>query len=370
MHLWRRPALWAGIVAGTFALTLGGQPFTSLPSDGGDDVFIVAFIASEPLEAALLQAGVEAGESLRIISAAEPLEPVVPPPQGPAEPAAQGAERALAPAAVSEELLDAVGGPTEEEDERALEASLKRPQILTHIVQRGETISRIAAKYGIDEATILASNDLPNAHTITVGQKLNILTIRGAIHTVKQGESLWEIARMYETDINEIIAANQLENPNRIRPQQQLVIPGAQAARIGSALRSERLVSADGRLLKAFSWPVSGRISSRFGPRWGRMHQGIDIAVNTGTPVRASAQGRVTFAGWNGGYGYLVIVDHGNNVETRYAHLSRIAVKVGQYVSRGTVIGYSGNTGNSTGPHLHFEIRYKGQAVNPLNYLQ
>src|SRR5690606_2937439 len=216
----------------------------------------------------------------------------------------------------------------------------------------------------------LAANDLPNANMITVGQKLNILTIPGALHTVKQGESLWEIARTYQADMNEIIAVNELENPDRIRPRQELVIPGANAARIGSAIRSERLISDDGRLMRAFSWPVSGRISSRYGPRWGRMHYGIDIAVNTGTPVKAAARGRVSFAGWNGGYGYLVIIDHGNNVETRYAHLSRIAVQVGQYVSRGSVIAYSGNTGNSTGPHLHFEIRYKGQAVNPLNYLQ
>jgi len=211
---------------------------------------------------------------------------------------------------------------------------------------------------------------LPNANMITVGQKTQHPDDPGALHTVKQGESLWEIARTYQTDMNEIIAVNELENPDRIRPRQELVIPGANAARIGSAIRSERLVSDDGRLMRAFSWPVSGRISSRYGPRWGRMHYGIDIAVNTGTPVKAAARGRVSFAGWNGGYGYLVIIDHGNNVETRYAHLSRIAVQVGQYVSRGSVIAYSGNTGNSTGPHLHFEIRYKGQAVNPLNYLQ
>lgn len=355
MRWLRRPALWAGIIAGVFALTIGGQPFSSEPSDGGDDLVVVASIAAEPLEAALLQAeiGLEpggAGESPAVVARGD-------------------GDTGLAGDGEDSGATDAVGGPTGGE-EAALEAAVQRPQIITHVVQSGETISRIAAMYGIDEATILASNDLPNANRIVVGQKLAILTIPGAIHKVRQGESLWEIARTYQTDMNEIIAVNQLENPNRIRPQQELVIPGETAAKIGSAIRSEQLVSADGRLLKAFSWPVTGRISSRYGPRWGRMHYGIDIAVNTGTPVRASARGRVSFAGWNGGYGYLVIIDHGNNVETRYAHLSRILVKVGQYVSRGDVIAHSGNTGNSTGPHLHFEIRYKGQAVNPLNYLQ
>jgi len=187
---------------------------------------------------------------------------------------------------------------------------------------------------------------------------------------VKQGESLWEIARLYRTDLDAIVEANAIANPNRLLPSQELFIPGRVAASIGSALRSERLVSSDGRLLRAFSWPVRGRISSPYGPRWGRMHHGIDIAVNTGTEVRASAAGRVSFSGWNGDYGYLVIIDHGDGVETRYAHNSRLLVSAGQYVTRGQVIALSGSTGNSTGPHVHFEIRFRGSSVNPINYLQ
>ncbi len=101
------------------------------------------------------------------------------------------------------------------------------------------------------------------------------------------------------------------------------------------------------------------------------MHNGLDIAVSTGTPIKAAADGRVNFAGWNGGYGILVIIDHGNNVETRYAHNSRLNVKVGQKVNRGDVIAYSGNTGVSTGPHSHFEIRHRGGTpVNPQSYLK
>jgi murein DD-endopeptidase MepM/ murein hydrolase activator NlpD len=118
-----------------------------------------------------------------------------------------------------------------------------------------------------------------------------------------------------------------------------------------------------------FAWPVHGVLTSGFGSRWGRMHEGIDIAAGTGTPVGASAPGTVILAGWQGGYGNLVVVDHGNGLSTAYAHLSSIGVGVGQGVGQGSVVGAVGSTGNSTGPHLHFEVRAGGGAVNPLGYL-
>ncbi len=116
-------------------------------------------------------------------------------------------------------------------------------------------------------------------------------------------------------------------------------------------------------------WPVSGPVTSGFGPRWGRLHEGIDIAVPEGTPVVASAAGVVIHAGWLGGYGNLVVVDHGGGLATAYAHNSAYAVAVGDSVSQGQVIAYSGNTGNSSGPHVHFEVRVNGTAVDPLGYL-
>jgi murein DD-endopeptidase MepM/ murein hydrolase activator NlpD len=116
-------------------------------------------------------------------------------------------------------------------------------------------------------------------------------------------------------------------------------------------------------------WPVSGAVTSGFGMRWGRMHEGIDIAVPDGTPVVAAAAGTVIHAGWLGGYGNLVVVDHGNGLSTAYAHNSGYACSVGQRVSQGEVISYSGNTGNSSGPHVHFEVRVNGAAVDPLGYL-
>jgi murein DD-endopeptidase MepM/ murein hydrolase activator NlpD len=116
-------------------------------------------------------------------------------------------------------------------------------------------------------------------------------------------------------------------------------------------------------------WPVSGAITSGFGPRWGRMHEGLDIAGGAGTPIAAAAAGTVILAGSQGGYGNLVVVDHGGGLSTAYAHLSSIAVSTGQSVGQGTVVGGMGTTGNSTGVHLHFEVRVNGGAVNPLGYL-
>jgi murein DD-endopeptidase MepM/ murein hydrolase activator NlpD len=116
-------------------------------------------------------------------------------------------------------------------------------------------------------------------------------------------------------------------------------------------------------------WPVSGPVVSPFGMRWGRMHTGIDIAVGYGTPIHAAASGSVIYSGWMGGYGNLVVVDHGNGLATAYAHQSSIAAGNGTSVSQGEVIGYVGCTGHCFGPHLHFEVRVNGQPVDPLGYL-
>jgi murein DD-endopeptidase MepM/ murein hydrolase activator NlpD len=116
-------------------------------------------------------------------------------------------------------------------------------------------------------------------------------------------------------------------------------------------------------------WPVNGPIVSPFGMRWGRLHAGVDIAVPTGTPIRAAQSGRVAIAGWVDGYGNYTCIQHAGALSTCYGHQSSIGVSVGQSVSQGQVIGASGNTGNSTGPHVHFETRINGSPVNPMNYL-
>jgi murein DD-endopeptidase MepM/ murein hydrolase activator NlpD len=118
-----------------------------------------------------------------------------------------------------------------------------------------------------------------------------------------------------------------------------------------------------------YIWPVSGPVTSPFGWRWGRMHDGIDIGAASGTPIRAAAAGTVIYAGWLGGYGNLTVIDHGGGVATAYGHQSSIAAGSGAYVAQGQVIGYVGSTGHSTGAHLHFEVRVNGVPQDPLGYL-
>jgi len=118
-----------------------------------------------------------------------------------------------------------------------------------------------------------------------------------------------------------------------------------------------------------FIWPCDGVVVSGFGMRWGRMHEGIDIGCAYGTPNRAAAAGTVIYAGWLGGYGNLVVIDHGNGLSTAYAHASSILVGVGQTVAQGRTVSLVGSTGHATGPHLHFEVRVNGVAVDPLPYL-
>jgi murein DD-endopeptidase MepM/ murein hydrolase activator NlpD len=141
-------------------------------------------------------------------------------------------------------------------------------------------------------------------------------------------------------------------------------IQNAQGAVSASPGGSPAAISSSG-----FIWPVSGPVTSTFGWRWGRMHEGIDIAVPSGTPIRAAASGTVISAGWLGGYGNLIVIDHGGGLATAYAHMSGYAASTGLPVAQGQTIGYVGSTGHSTGPHLHFEVRVNGFPVDPLSYL-
>ena len=135
-------------------------------------------------------------------------------------------------------------------------------------------------------------------------------------------------------------------------------------AQLGSAQSGDTTPSASGLI-----WPVSGPVTSPFGYRWGRLHAGIDIGVPSGTPIHAAASGSVAIAGWVSGYGNYTCLDHGGGLATCYGHQSSIGVSVGQHVTQGQVIGYSGCTGHCFGPHLHFEVRINGAAVDPLGYL-
>jgi murein DD-endopeptidase MepM/ murein hydrolase activator NlpD len=162
---------------------------------------------------------------------------------------------------------------------------------------------------------------------------------------------------------------SQLSSQDRADAQE---IDALQAA---SAALTERIRAAQGQSSTTTAssaglvWPVSGPVTSPFGWRWGRLHEGIDIGVSYGTPIHAAASGTVIYCGWESGYGNLTVLDHGGNLATAYGHQSSIAVSWGQHVTQGDVIGYVGSTGHSTGPHLHFEVRVNGSPVDPMGYL-
>lgn len=176
------------------------------------------------------------------------------------------------------------------------------------------------------------------------------------------------------------VAMQAIEELNASSAQISAMLKERQAARAAAAAAAAQSagqgssytwVQGTGQL----GWPVSGEITSPYGyrvhPIWGTTiyHSGIDIGVDEGTPVHAADSGVIVWSGWMGGYGYAVVIDHGNGLSTLYGHNSELAVDEGQSVSKGQVVAYAGSTGNSTGPHVHFEVRENGDPVDPMGYL-
>jgi murein DD-endopeptidase MepM/ murein hydrolase activator NlpD len=167
--------------------------------------------------------------------------------------------------------------------------------------------------------------------------------------------------------IEELIAEREAEERRRAAAEREAQRQAQQRAQQqqAEAPRSQQQTSSS----SGYSWPLCAPVTSEYGPRWGRMHRGIDLGAPTGTPIGAARAGQVIFANWQGGYGRLVLIRHDDGVVTAYAHMSSFAVSEGQRVDRGQRIGNVGSTGNSTGPHLHLEFRVGGQAQNPRQYL-
>ncbi|MFW5998737.1 MAG: peptidoglycan DD-metalloendopeptidase family protein [Bacillota bacterium] len=231
-------------------------------------------------------------------------------------------------------------------------------KITEHRVKNGENLWTIAQKYNIDIDTIIGANDITNMNRIQKNDILKILPEKGIIYKINPGENLWTISRQFDIAIDKITKANDISNPDLVKPGAVLVLPGVTPE-----------FSYKERLNDNFIQPVNGRISSNFGMRWGSKHEGIDFAVNTGTKIKAAKAGRIIYSDWASGYGHTVIIEHRKGVRTLYGHNSKLLVQGGQYVERGEVIALSGNSGRSTGPHLHFEIQINGKPVDPLPYI-
>jgi murein DD-endopeptidase MepM/ murein hydrolase activator NlpD len=247
-----------------------------------------------------------------------------------------------------------------------------RRSVVTYTVQPGDTVEGIAIMYGIQPETIMWSNsaveDAPDY--LQIGQEVVILPIDGVYHTVAKGDTLESIAKKYKATVESItgVSFNNLQLPDyHIETGMRLIVAGGEKPFVPKVVTSYTgSVPQGARGTGRFQWPVLGSLTQ--GYWWG--HRAIDIGAGTGTPVYAADGGFVSYAGWSTvGYGNLIVVDHANGYVTYYAHLSGFRVIVGQAVKRGQLIGLVGSTGNSSGPHTHFEIRYNGSLLNPRSFL-
>ncbi|MBN1898932.1 MAG: peptidoglycan DD-metalloendopeptidase family protein [Spirochaetes bacterium] len=186
----------------------------------------------------------------------------------------------------------------------------------------------------------------------------------GYWYRIRRGDSLYRISKRAGVTITHLAKVNQISRKAKLRLHGFLFIPVSETY-LEKYTEKLQIQFKAGK----FIWPLWGRITSKFGLRWKRLHKGIDIAAPLGTKIVASDNGQVTFSGKKKKYGYIIIIDHINDFQTRYAHLSKPLAKLGDTIQKGQVIGFVGKTGRATGYHLHFEIRFMGQPVDPQDYL-
>lgn len=239
----------------------------------------------------------------------------------------------------------------------SLNTNTANGEISTYIVREGDTLSEIATMFGVSAKTILWANDLKSASAIAPGDSLIILPITGVRHVVKNGDTIKSIAKKYEGDVADILAYNQLEAEEDVVVGDTIIIPNGTIVAAEPSKSAKKKSTAKGGGSVGFTNPLPGSIKTQ------GIHgyNGVDLSgVGIGSPVVAAAAGEVIIAkssGWNGGYGSYVVVKHPNGTQTLYAHLSSVSVSTGSSVSQGQKLGGMGNTGKSTGPHLHFEVR-------------
>lgn len=257
-----------------------------------------------------------------------------------------------------------------------------RTWIVTYEVQSGDSVWKIAQKFDLNPKTVEWANGLElNPDLLHVGQKLIIPPVDGVVHVVEPGETLTQIARKYKVKPEDIVGfePNGLKSVDDPLPTNKvLIVPGGVKPFVAPVVTaySGPIPKSARHGTGSFVWPASGKITSLFNQivcsrlLGCKPHKGIDIANVPGTPVVASDSGYVMFAGWDSnGYGKMVVINHGNGFVTLYAHLSAVLVRKGQSVAKGQRIGSIGNTGNVTGPHLHFELRQSGIQRNPIGFL-
>jgi murein DD-endopeptidase MepM/ murein hydrolase activator NlpD len=311
------------------------------------------------------------------------------------------ARMALGPRAADVQVRDSLVRPAL--STTTLSPSRPRAEATTYTVQSGDTVWGIGARYNVGAYSVLWSNGLDDDYVVMLqpGQQLLIPPVPGVVHTIAADDTLDSIARKYNVDPAVVVDFNELKPGEALMPDRRLIVPGgslpiavrpvapsppvqrtlppAAAPRTAPAAPAPAPRTTQPQTRRArvpapppaaptgrLSWPTRGVITTYFSG-W---HPGIDVAAPIGTNIAAADGGRVEFAGWNNwGYGYRVVVNHGNGYTTTYNHLSVISVRVGQQVGKGQQVGLMGSTGRSTGSHLHFEILRNGAFLNPLGVL-
>lgn len=256
------------------------------------------------------------------------------------------------------------------------------PEPLEVVLGVGDSLWVLSRRYETSIDEIAAANNISRDATLRVGDRL-VIPGRYAASDVDVGgptpvevvvganDTLWGIAVRYDSNVSAIMSANNLTSDRLHVGQRLRIVPGAEVNATRAAAPTPILSDAAGAPMV---WPLDGIITSRFGYRQLRVsgsnfHTGLDIDGNTGDPIVAAVAGTVTYSGWRGGYGYLVVITNGNT-DYYYAHASQLLVEEGAQVQVGQLIARVGSTGNSTGPHLHFEVRVDGEPVDPLPILE
>lgn len=264
------------------------------------------------------------------------------------------------------------------------EMTAKNAEASIYVVEPGDCLSIIAEKNNLSVEEIKQLNpDIESDDDIYYDDRLNITVPRAAVQILVEKQETYQENYnediVYQDDDSMYIGETEVVQEGTpgthtvtdlVTYQDDIECDREQLQETVEVAAVAQVVRRGTKSKPTYMFPVTNwNVTSNFGYRWGRLHAGTDVGVPIGTTVRASRAGQVITAGWLGGYGNCVIIDHGDGVCTRYGHLSEVTVSVGQYVDQGQQVALSGNTGRSTGPHLHFEIRINGEAVDPLPYL-
>ena len=242
-------------------------------------------------------------------------------------------------------------------------SNLQQADGIWHEIRRGDTLWALAKKHGIPVSSIVHTNRIQAENPLRVGTKILIPLNSdsqhavGSWHEVRRGDTVWDLSKRYRVPLVDIVRFNRLSSPNSLQIGTRLFVPGDRSSEFASPL----------------SIPLT--ITSKYGYRRHpiskdlKFHRGIDLRARAKSRVYASRTGKITRAGWYGGYGNVIVIEHNRGYTTWYGHLSSVWVKVGQKIKQSEPIGLSGRSGHATGPHLHFEIRRNGKSVDPSRYI-